>query len=199
MQTPRVLLITDAAYPDETVLRVIEAAGRALPTGSFAVQLRDKARAGRADWARRVREATRAIGVAMVVNGDVKLARDVAADGVHFAGDAVVEAADGLWRSVAAHRDEDVVKARAQGVDAVLVSPIFTTPGKAAARGVAALERAVALAEGKLRVIALGGVGVREAAACFAAGAVGVAVIRALLGAEEPGAVAVGLSRRPAG
>jgi thiamine-phosphate pyrophosphorylase len=193
MQTPRVLLITDAAYPDETVLRVIEAAGRALPTGSFAVQLRDKARAGRADWARRVREATRAVGVAMVVNGDVKLARDVAADGVHFGGDVMVEEVTGMWRSMAAHRDEDVIVARERGVDAVLVSPIFETPGKGAARGVAALERAATLAEGKLGVIALGGVGVPEAAACFAAGAVGVAVIRALLGAEEPGKIAVRL------
>jgi len=193
MQTPRVLLITDAAYPDETVLRVIEAAGRALPRGAFAVQLREKARPDRADWARRLREATRSVGVSLVVNGDVSLAREVGADGVHFGRNVPVVEAEGMWRSMVAHCDEDVVKARERGVDAVLVSPIFASPGKGTPRGMAALVRARELSGEGLAVLALGGVDAEGARGCFRAGVSGVAVVRGLLGVVDPGAVATRL------
>ncbi len=162
------------------------------------MQLRDRTRGreDRAAWARRLREVTLSLRVPLIVNGDVALAREVGADGVHFGGDATpvdVAAAAGLWRSVAAHCDEDVVQARAAEVDAALVSPIFASSGKGAPRGVVALARAARIAEGKLAVVALGGVGTAEARACFEAGADGVAVIRALLCAARPGEVARGL------
>jgi thiamine-phosphate pyrophosphorylase len=196
MQTPRVLLITDAAFPDEKVLAVIAAAGRALPAGAFAVQLRETGRPDRAAWARRLRDVTRGLGVGLVVNGDVRLAHAVGAEGVHFGGGATREEiaeGEGMWRSMAAHRDEDVVEARVCGVDAVLVSPIFATPGKGDPRGVGALTRARELLGEGVAVIALGGVGVREAGACKGAGADGVAVIRALRGASDVVGVLRGL------
>jgi thiamine-phosphate pyrophosphorylase len=195
VRTPRVLLITDVAFSDDTVLGAIDAAARALPRGDFAVQLRDRTRSreDRAAWARRLRGVTRTLDVALIVNGDVGLAREVDADGIHFGVDATlddVEAAAAMWRSFAAHRDEDVARARVAGVDAALVSPIFASPGKGAPRGTAALARAVRVAGERVAVIALGGVGEAEARACFEAGAVGVAVIRALLCATLPGEVA---------
>ncbi len=197
MRTPRVLLITDAAFSDDTMLRAIEAAARALPPGDLAVQLREKARDRRVVWAQRLRAVTRELGVVLVVNGDVPLARAVEADGMHFGREATAAAVAegaGLWRSVVAHDDEDVVRACGQGVNAVLVSPIFASPGKGAPRGVSALERAVTLAKGRVAVIALGGVGPENAPTCFEAGADGVAVIRALLGAAAPGEVARALA-----
>jgi thiamine-phosphate pyrophosphorylase len=204
MRAPRVLLITDAAFDDRVVLSVIERAGRALPAGDLAVQLRDKGRPDRAAWARTIREATRVVGVPFVVNwssesdGGVALARAVGADGVHFgrgATEAAVASAAGLFRSSAAHSDDDVVRARAAGLDAVLVSPIFASPGKGEPRGVGALAAARAIGGSSLAVLALGGVSSAESRACRAAGADGVAVIRALLGAEDPAAAAVGLAR----
>jgi len=196
MRTPRVLLITDAAYSDETMVAVIEATARALPEGAFAVQLREKARGDRAAWARRLREVTRGLGVGLVVNGDVRLAREVGAEGVHFGAEATARAVaegEGMWRSMAAHRDEDVTEARRRDVDAVLVSPIFATPGKGDPRGLGALTRARELAGGGVTVIALGGIGVQEAGACREAGADAVAVIRALLGAGDVAGAARGL------
>jgi len=200
MQAPRVLLITDASFPDETVLAVLEAAGRALPAGEFAVQLRDKARSrgGRAAWARILRDATAALEVPLVVNRDARLAREVGADGVHYGREASpteIAAGEGLWRSAAAHDDRDVEDALAAGLDAVLVSPVFTTPGKGPARGVGPLARAAGIARGRLAVFALGGVSVAGARACFEAGADGVAVIRALLAAPDPADVARALWR----
>ena len=189
MRTPRVLLITDPAYADDAVVRVVTLAARALPSGAFAVQLRDKGRAGRAPWGTRLRVVTGELGVPLIINGDAALARAVGADGVHFpsnAEDSVVEEARDLWRSVAAHDDAGVERASLLGVNAVLVSPIFTTPGKGPPRGTKALSRAVALARGELAVIALGGVRVTDVIACYEAGADGVAVIRALLDASQP-------------
>jgi thiamine-phosphate pyrophosphorylase len=195
VRTPRVLLITDDAYADDVVLRAIEAVGRVAEAGAFGVQLRDKTRtpADRAAWARRLRAWTGARGASLVINGDAALAREVGADGVHYPAAttaAGLEEGAGLWRSVAAHRDDDVVRARDAKLDAVLVSPIFDTPGKGPARGVAAIARAVTLARGELEVIALGGIGALEAPACFAAGARGVAMIRGLLASGAPESVA---------
>jgi thiamine-phosphate pyrophosphorylase len=197
MHTPRILLITDAAYPEAVVLRAVEAAARALPTGAFAVQLREKETArDLLKWATRLRGVTRELGVPLVVNTDVQLAREVGADGVHFGGGATAEevlAGRGLWRSMAAHSDKDVTLAREREVDAVLVSPIFATPGKGEPRGVEALRRAIAIAEGRVRVIALGGIGRGEAGKCGEAGAHGVAVIRGLLAEGDVARAARGL------
>jgi thiamine-phosphate pyrophosphorylase len=198
MRTPRILLITDPAYEEDAVLRAIDEVSRAVPEGAFAVQLRDKTRPTHAcaDWAFRLRAWTLARRVPLVVNGDVALARAVAADGVHFGAGATaasIEAASGLWRSTVAHVDQDIGAARLARLDAVLVSPIFETPGKGAVRGVGALARALSLADGALAVIALGGVDVGNAPLCFSAGAYGVAMIRGLLRAGDPAREARGL------
>lgn len=194
MQTPRVTLITDPGVPDEHLLRVIEDVGRAMPRGTFAVQVRDKVRerAVRIPFARAVRAMTECLGVAMVVNGDAALARELRADGIHVP-TLTREERGALWWSVAAHSDDDVLAALRGGANAVLVSPIFETPGKGSARGRAALTRANQIVGGKLAVLALGGVDVANAHGCFEAGADGVAVVRALLAAPNPARVAVAL------
>jgi thiamine-phosphate pyrophosphorylase len=193
------LLITDPAYPDERILEVVRVVGLALSRETFAVQLRDKGRdrPGLARFARVLRDQTRASGVALVVNGDAHLAREVGADGVHLGGDAgtVAEAravaGREAWISIAAHDDADVQRARDEGADAVLVSPIFQTPGKGAARGVAALRSARSIVGAAGTVIyALGGIRPESAEPCRQAGADGVAVIRALLEAPDPAAMA---------
>jgi thiamine-phosphate pyrophosphorylase len=196
---PALVLVTDPAFPDDRIVAVVLAVGAGLPAGSFAVQLRDKARdrASVASLAARLRERTLALGVALIINGDAALAHEVGADGVHLGRDAgTVEAArriagEAAWISVAAHDDADVERARDALADAVLVSPIFATPGKGPPRGTAALGRAKALAAGgsgqaRLGVYALGGVDGGRAELCRAAGADGVAVVRALLAAPDP-------------
>jgi len=198
MQAPRVLLITDASFPDAAVLRAIREAARVIPAGAFAVQLRDKTRPDRAAWGRTLREVTRSLGVPFVVNGDVALARELDAEGVHFPARWTHDdfaSARGLWRSVVAHDDDEVRRAADVGASAVLVSPVFASPGKAAPRGVAAVARAVELGRGALAVIALGGIGVADVRACVLAGAHGVAVIRALLAADRPALVAEEMMR----
>jgi thiamine-phosphate pyrophosphorylase len=199
---PFLFLVTDVAYEDETVFRVVDAVARASLPMTFGVQLRDKKRDARtrATFGARLRARTRELGVPLVVNGDIELARAVGADGVHLGAEA--HAGDdwtgrvrsvlgpSTWISVAAHNDSDVARALGHGVDAVFVSPVYDTPGKGPARGVAALASARSIVGSKLLLYALGGIDAESARACRDAGADGVAVIRALLSSSDPGAQA---------
>jgi len=188
----RVTLVTDPRYDEERIVSVVE---RAAPNvAGFAVQLRD--RTNRTDeellpFAMRLREITARHGALLVVNRRVELARRIGADGIHApVSETETETeSESAWRSAPAHSDRDVQNARIARVDAVLVSPIFSTPGKGHARGIAAIASARSIAPG-LQIIALGGVDPANARSCFAAGASGVAVIRALLDAEDPAAAA---------
>ncbi len=209
------LLVTDPAYDDELILRTVDAVGAALPRGALGVQLRDKVRSVsqvRA-LASKLRRTTADRGALLVINGDLELARDVAADGVHLGGgarsvaDARALCGAEAWVSVAAHSDAAVRDALADGANAAVVSPIYpTAPPPVSApsesrirlrdlvvkspRGVDALTSARALVDSNLAVFALGGITPENAASCVAAGADGVAVIRAVFASPDPVAAA---------
>jgi thiamine-phosphate pyrophosphorylase len=199
---PVVILVTDPAFGDDPIVQCVEAVARALPRGAFCVQLRDKHRAlvSLRVFASRLRLVTKSLGASLLINGDPRLARDIGADGVHLGRDAgsVADARTvcGGSVSVSAHSDNAVRRAVRDGADAVLVSPVFPSrPPSAYAqekegRGLQALRSARAVATGRLRVFALGGVDADNARACAQAGADGVAVVRALLATPEPGRVA---------
>jgi thiamine-phosphate pyrophosphorylase len=190
---PLLFLVTDPAYTFAHIESVVSQLGEALPRGSFGVQLRDK-RSARDDvraLGERLSELTRACGAPFVINGDLELARRIPSEGVHLGGDAlslveVRSTLPGAWISVAAHSDSDIERALEAGADAVFVSPIFETPGKGPPRGTPAIARARSIAGGALAIYALGGVCVGRARACREAGALGVAVIRAVFGASDP-------------
>jgi len=81
------------------------------------------------------------------------------------------------------HDGAELRAASEEGCDYATLSPVFPTaskPGYGPALGVDALRRP------PLPVYALGGVTVDNAAACRGAGAVGVAVMAAVMGAVDP-------------
>jgi thiamine-phosphate pyrophosphorylase len=169
----RVMLVTDPRWGRSQVARVVRAAA-AVP--GFAVQLRDSTDATDDELeplAAELRAITAAHGALFVVNRRLALARRVSADGFH------------AWRSAPAHSDAELDAAVAAGATAALVSPIFATPNKGAPRGVGALRAARERAPRTI-LVALGGVDETNAPLCHAAGADAVAVIRALLDAEDP-------------
>ncbi|WP_394848995.1 thiamine phosphate synthase [Pendulispora brunnea] len=194
----RVLLITDPSYAAAHVDAVVAVVSGALGP-LFAVQLRDKG-ASAGDLRMRavaLRALTRAGGASFIVNGSPELAAEVGADGVHLPGFAQDPSILGRARAIVGpsgtlyvpvHTRHEVLLARDGGADALLVSPIFDSPGKGPARGVAALAEARALAP--LSIYALGGIDASHVAACHRAGADGVAIIRALLDAPDPVATA---------
>jgi thiamine-phosphate pyrophosphorylase len=204
---PRLVLVTDPAFGDDAIVRCVEAVASALPRGAFCVQLRDRRRSisSLRLMACRLRIATQKAGALLVVNGHARVARDAGADGVHLGGGAgtVADARAGVgravWISVAAHSDEEVRRAAGEGADAILVSPIFATrppwsPGaiaiEKAPRGLSAIRAARAIAGPRIALFALGGVTHERVRPCAAAGADGVAVMRALLASHNPDGLA---------
>jgi thiamine-phosphate pyrophosphorylase len=193
-----VLTLISAAgiVPDAELLARI-ASLAALPREArarVAVQLRDPELSGRAlyDLGVRLRAATAALGVSLVVNDRLDLAVLLGADGIHLGrrsvpvNDARAFAGAGTFVSVACHDVEEVVQAAAAGADAAVLSPIFATPGKGPPLGIEALREArrrLAAAGRSIALIALGGIDGGSWSSCLDAGAEGVAAIRADLGA----------------
>jgi thiamine-phosphate pyrophosphorylase len=204
--TPRVVFVTATDVVPEAALFARLRAAEGLPAvarGRLAVQLRDPELSGGELFrlGRRLREETARLGASLVVNDRLDLALALGADGVHLGRRSVrpqearaLLGAEG-WISVSCHAAGEVVDA-AEGADAVLLSPIFASPGKGTPLGPGALAEARraldAAGLGATALLALGGIDAEGAAACFRAGAEGVALIRADLGASLAACLAPG-------
>jgi thiamine-phosphate pyrophosphorylase len=186
---PRVVQLTALdVVPRDELLRRLDRVASLEPASrrAFAVQLRDPQLQGRAllDWGRELRERTRAIGAALIVNDRLDLALLLDADGVHL-GRRSVGVADARRlvgdRFVArsAHGLDEARAAAAEGANAVVLSPVFATPGKGTPLGLDAVAEARAALARPVALVALGGIDAGRGRACLAAGADGVAVIRA--------------------
>lgn len=192
LHPPVVVQITDLGVVSRGELHRRVAAVGSLSPGARAsriVLLRDPALPARdlLELARELRAATRATGARLWVNDRLDVASLVEADGVHLGRRSVgIDDARRLLGatvavSVACHDVDEVVAARAAGADAATLSPIFASPGKGAPLGVEALGAARARLgpDPRFTLIALGGVDPDTARRCLAAGADGVAAIRA--------------------
>jgi len=193
MSHPDVLAITDPSLSDDVLAAKVSDVLRNVPRSSVGVQLRDKVRGSRAlhVLAARLVALCREFAAPFYVNDRLDVAIAVGADGVHLGG-ASLDVADArqllgpsAFVSVAAHELAEVERASLVGASAAIVSPIFETPGKGPARGTALLAAARACAGG-VRIYALGGIDASRVAPCIAAGADGVAVVRALWNAADP-------------
>jgi len=131
----------------------------------------------------------------LLVNRRCDIALAAAADGVHLAADGLpirrVRGAVGhrLLVGRSTHRLEEVDAARRAGADYAIFGPIFDTPskrGRVAPRGLGMLAEAAALG---LPLIAIGGIAADNVAATLAAGAAGVAAIRAFARDESTAAL----------
>jgi thiamine-phosphate pyrophosphorylase len=198
MALPVVHLITDRRLAPELAVRLDRALAGA-PPSRVAVHLREKDLAGRdlLALARSLGAVCRARGQRLLVNDRVDVALAAGADGVHLpaAGIPPAEARRLLGPSalvgVSCHSAADVLRARDGGATYATFGPVHDTPSKrafGAPVGVAALREAARLG---LPLVALGGVDAGNAPEAVAAGAAGVAAIRAwLVGPDPSGAVA---------
>ncbi len=193
MLPPAVHLVTDRLLVGD-LPAAVRTALRGSPPGAVAIHLREKDLGGREflSLARALLGVCEATGQLLLVNDRIDVALATGAHGVHLpsAGAPPAEARRLLGPArlvgVSCHGDEDVRRALAGGADFATFGPVFDTPSKRSYGppvGLAALRAAARIG---LPLIALGGVDIAGAAAALAAGAHGVAAIRAWLTAPNP-------------
>lgn len=196
------VVITDPdCGPGRELVEVVRAA---LQGGAPAVQLRAKRESTRAllELARVLREETRRAGALLFVNDRVDVALAARADGAHLGDDdlplaeARRLAGPGLLLGRSVDNPGQAAAAARAGADYVGVGPVLGTPSKPDA-GVPIGMEGVAAVRGQVEVpvVAIGGIDADTAAAVARAGADGVAVIRAVMGAADPAAAARALLR----
>lgn len=198
----RLYLVTDRALARGRAMADIVRA--AVAGGVTCVQVREKNVGTREflDEARAVQAALRGTGVPLIVNDRVDVALAVGAEGVHLGqGDMALADARRLgppgWIiGISAESVADAIRAERDGADYVGVSPVFATPTKtdhAAPLGLAGL-RAIRAAT-KLPLVAIGGIHAGNAREVVRAGANGLAVVSAIVAADDPRAAAEILRR----
>jgi len=196
MGVPVVHLITDRRLQPDLAAHAVRALAH-LPPGRVLVQLREKDLGGREllRLSLALVAACHAAGQRLVVNDRLDVALASGADGVHLpaAGIPVSDArrllGPGALVGVSCHSADEVRRARDAGASFASVSPIYDTPSKRAYGppvGLTVLREAAALG---LPVIALGGITPARVPEVLAAGAGGVAAIRAWLEGDDPAAV----------
>jgi thiamine-phosphate pyrophosphorylase len=190
-----VYLVTDAACCGP---RGVEAVVRAaVEHGATLVQLRDKSADARPLLAlgRTLLALLRPAGIGLVVNDRIDVAQVLDADGVHVGQqdiaypDARRLLGPGKIIGVSVGGERDAREAAGWDVDYVGVGPAYATATKPDAGAALGPQETARLARitGR-RAVAIGGIDATNAAALYAAGLEGVAVVSAICSAPDPGA-----------
>ncbi len=166
----------------------------ALEAGVNSIQLREKDLSVRElfDMAVWMRELTREYGAKLIINDRVDVALSVEADGVHLGRNSIPANAvrkisgDKLLVGVSAHNIEEAVIAERDGADFITLGPIYETPSKlkyGEPIGIDALRKVKSRIS--IPVFAIGGIKPDKVNEVREAGADGIAVISAILKAEN--------------
>ena len=169
-------------------------AAAAVRGGATMVQLRLKHASGR-ELVEVARRLVQSLPVPVIVNDRADVALAAGAAGVHLGVDDLPVAA---MRAIAppgfvigASVGADAELAHASGADYVGIGPVYATLSKSDAGEAIGVDGFARLRElGGMPALAIGGVTAANAAPLRDAGAAGVAVIRAVLGAPDPEAAA---------
>lgn len=188
----RLIVVTDADCGGRDLVDVVRAALRG---GAPAIQLRMKDGAARdmVEMAQALLAETRPAGALLFVNDRVDVAVIAGADGAHVGQDDLpVSAArrvspPGFLLGVSAESVELALQAEAEGADYVGVGPVYATGSKGDAGEPIGLGRiAEVSASVRIPVVGIGGIAVGNARAVVESGAAGVAVISAVMRADDP-------------
>lgn len=170
----------------------------ALKGGVKAVQLREKDLGARElfELALSMRRVTKDYGAKLFINDRVDIAMAVKADGVHLgqncfsARDVRKLFAKGII-GVSTHSLKEARRAGDEGADFITLGPIFHTSSKASygePLGIEIIKKVKA--EIKMPVFAIGGIQNNNIKCVMNAGADGVAIISAIIGAKDAGKAA---------
>jgi thiamine-phosphate pyrophosphorylase len=189
----RLYVLTDARAARGRDLVGLVAA--ALEGGATAIQLREKERStlAQVELGRELRRLTREAGALLIVNDRVDVARAIEADGVHLGQDDLAPAVareilgPGAIVGGSAGNLDELARCREAGVDYLGVGPMYPTPSKPDAgppigpSGLAAIRAAT-----NVPIVGVGGITGANLEPVIRAGAAGVAVIGAVVGADDP-------------
>jgi thiamine-phosphate pyrophosphorylase len=193
-------LVTDRGLArGRTTLEIVSAAVRG---GASVVQLREKACSTRdfIEQALAIKEFLRERAVPLIINDRVDVAQAVKADGVHLGQtDMPLETAkkilgDSMVIGISAESLQDAIEAEKGGADYLGVSPIYATPTKTdtapplGLKGLRKIRKAV-----KLPLVGIGGLTRENSSDVIRNGADGVAVVSAIVSADDPEAAAKAL------
>ena len=189
--------IADTQYLDDA--RLLPVVSEAIAGGARVIQYRDKSHdlPARLAQAKKIAALCRQHGVLFIVNDDVELAKQTAADGVHLGReDASLAQARAKLGSqaiigVSCYNDlARAVKAQAEGADYVAFGSFF--PSRTKPQAVRAGLELLCEAKQKLHipVVAIGGITPENGAHLVAAGADALAVIEGVFGQTDVRAAA---------
>lgn len=198
---PWTYLVTDRRMcGGRSLLSVVELALRG---GVNLVQYREKEAGTRRmlEESGALNSLCRRYGALFVVNDRVDVALAVRAPGVHLGQEDMPLAmarellGPGVIIGVSASNVREAVEAEDGGADYIGAGAVFSTPTKAEAsalgmEGLAQICRSVSIP-----VVGIGGLHAGNSAAVMAAGACGVAVVSAIMSADNPGEAAGNLAR----
>lgn len=184
-------VVTDERPNGDDMLPILQAA---ITGGATAIQLRRKQELGRpfVELGRAIRAMTREAGVLFFVNDRVDVAMIVEADGVHIGQDDLsCRDARRLMGpekiiGVSAETREEALTAERDGADYLGVGAVYPTISKpdAGYTGVDGLQESVQAV--KIPVVAIGGIGKGQVVETMSTGCAGIAVVSAVMSAEEP-------------
>lgn len=195
-------LVTDRELAgDRPILEIVKAA---VQGGVTCVQLREKdcSTLDFIDQALAIKNFLKARGVPLIINDRVDVALAIEADGVHLGQtDMPLNIAqkiigDSMIIGISAESLEDAVEAEKGGADYLGVSPIYATPTKTDTAPPLGLDglRMIRAAV-RLPLVGIGGLNRDNSAAVIENGGDGVAVVSAIVAADDPAAAAANIKQ----
>lgn len=198
----RLYAVTDRHWTGKQTL--YEQVRDVLMGGATCIQLREKNldESSFYEEAKNIKELCRLFGVPFIINDNVKLAKEIDADGVHVGQDdmACIKAREILGPDkiigVSAHTVKEAKLAKEQGASYLGVGAIFPTSSKDDAE-VLGIERLKEITEAvDLPMVAIGGISYDNCMLLKDTGIEGIAVISALFGQKDIKQATIDLKKR---
>ena len=175
-----------------STVEVVEAA---VAGGVSCVQLREKHCSTREfiTQARALKPFLKSKNIPLIINDRLDVALAVEADGLHLGqqdmtiSDARKISGTSLIIGISAESVDDAIRAEKEGADYIGISPVFATPTKSdtapplGLEGVKTIRKMIAIP-----IVAIGGINRHNALSVITAGADGIAVVSAIVGAKNP-------------
>lgn len=207
MKRPVTYLITDGNSVDsnfpESIRRLADLARSAVQNGISYIQIREKNlnAANLLKLTKTIADVVQGSSTRLLVNDRADVALAAGADGVHLTTSSISVAdirrafGEQLMVFASTHSEADILSAAEQGADAVVVGPVFDSPGKGKPTGLDPLHRACTRFS-PFEIIALGGIDESNFELVLDAGASGFAGIRGFDSAEKIASIANLLNNR---